>query len=306
MTRTLLVGYGAFGSIYARRVLEHADFDLVGVVDNRRALDELQSVGVPVWREMRAAIEETRPELVVIATHEEMHEVLCVEALARGCHVMTAKPGAMSLVEAERLVRDAQLHDRRLIVDWTPRYMHGWATLMESAAELGTIQTVRFSRRGWATPRPCGALWDLAPHDVALAISLDSDDAIIDVTAAAWGTGVHLGLSHASGKVSRVECDYTSTHRDRSVEIVGTSGYAEWLADEPIVTSSLWAEPVRVADLPDAISKHLSRVARVLRGDEDDDQTMLVQVCRVLDAADNELRARAAMRARTRSLAVAA
>lgn len=306
MTRTLLVGYGAFGHVYARRISEHPSFDLVGIVEQGDGLAAARDAGVEVFDRLGEAIGAASPRLVVVAASEDAHAYLCVEALTRHCDVMVAKPGATSLGDAERVVSAARARYRRVVVDWTPMYMRGWEALREAANELGRVETVRFSRRGWSNPRACGALWDLASHDVALAISLNPSDTVVDVAATAWETGVHLCLWHASGKVSRVECDYTSTHRDRSVEIVGTSGYAEWLVDEPVVVSSLWDEPIRVADLPDAISKHLSRVARVLRGDEADDQTMLVQVCRVLDAANNELRARAAMRARTRSLAVAA
>lgn len=308
MIRVVLAGYGPFGRVYARRVVEHADFDLVGVVDNDEAVRALAyaQTGLPVFDKLSEAIDAVAPAMVLVATHEASHADLCAFALGRGCHVMTAKPGATSFAGAIRLMNAATVADRSLIVDWTPMHMSGWARVREYAAEIGTIQTVRFSRRGWATPRECGPLWDLCPHDVALALNLDTNDVVTGVFASAWGTGVHLTLAHLSGKVSRIECDYTSTHRDRSVEVIGADGTVEWLVDEPSVASSIRDAPVLVPDVPDAITKHLSRVARVLRGDEADDQDMLLQVCRVLEAAANDLRALESEQAQIRGLAVAA
>ena len=188
------------------------------------------------------------------------------------------------------LVADAAVaSSRALMIDWTALRMAGWEAARKDAATLGDITCAKFTRASWAIPRACGALWDLVPHDVALALSID-DDRVVDVSADAWDRGVQLVLRHESGRVSRIEADYAAGVRARRVDISGIERVVSWDADD--------AAPGR-----DAVSLGFDRFCRIVRGVERDDLGMFLRVMRVLCAAESDIAAKAAARRRVELIA---
>jgi predicted dehydrogenase len=306
--RTVLAGYGRFGSIYASRLADHPAFDVIGVVEpDEEAQSRLMRDGFRGWDELATALVHERPELVVVASVESEHARLAEVALRSGAHVVLAKPGATSTVEAEHVAACATKYERSLCVDYTPMWMRGWALLRAEVESLGRVQSVRCVRRDWSRPRAAGVLWDLAPHDVAMILSLNATDQVVGVASEAWGTGVILVVRFASGKVARVECDYTSAQgRERSIEIVAEDGHAAWIADDDVIVTSS-GRRIACVDEPDAITKHLDRICRVVTDPaEADDAALYRRVCSVLEAAQLDHLARNYERAHTRCLAVAA
>lgn len=284
MIRTVVVGFGRFGRIYAERAREHAELDVVGVVELGPVLESVRAAGFRGFGTIGEAISVAHPRLVVIATPPERHAELAIEALTRHVDVLLAKPGALSVDEAERVSTTAWSVGRRVVVDYTPTESPEWDALRRGDYAEG-IYTARLVRRGWSAYQPCGALWDLAPHDVALALELDPDDRVESVSARGWGIagydeplGAWLHLSHASGRTTRIEVDWISPTVERRVEIVTPYRTHVWdqLEDTP-------------AD-PDNVSRALSRTVAAIRGGVDDSERLL-DVTRILEAAERSIHA---------------
>lgn len=283
MTRVVLCGAGRFGSVYLRRCLEHPDLEVAGVVELADKHDDVRAAGVRPFDTLTEAIDVTHPHLVIVATPPAKHAVLGIYALNRFCHVMLAKPGALGIDQAERVVSTAYQRGRTLTVDYTPTEAPAWQRICESCA-TAPIETVRMTRRARDRFQPCGALWDLAPHDVALALSLQPADAVVRVSARGWWVpqldepvGAYLVLEHESGRATRIEVEWTAVQAERRVEISTTSGSLIW---------DQLAEPV---GKPDNVTRALDRALRVVRGEEADDAARLLQVTRVLEQAERSM-----------------
>lgn len=280
LTRVLLCGFGRFGAgAYARRVLEHDDLDLVGVVELPAAFERVRAAGLRPFDTLREALDVTRPRLVLVATTPESHALLATEALTRHCDVILAKPGALNLDEATRIATTAWRLGRRVFVDYTPLESAGWRDLVSKVT--GEIVTARFVRRGPASLQACGALWDLAPHDVALAVNLNPTDKVVAVTASAWHfdgldepAGAFIHLAHYSGRTSRIEVDWLAPYPERRVEVLDESGVLAWdaIADAD--------------DRRDDVSLMLDRVVRGIRTWGDDDSGRFLEVTRIIEAAE--------------------
>lgn len=291
MIRVVQAGYGRFGRIYAARLRDHSEFDLVGVTDpNADALRDACEDGFATMPTLRSAITLAAPDVVLIAASEHEHARLAFEALSLGRHVIVAKPGATSIVDAEQIRTLARTNGACVYVDWTLLYSRGWDRVFSEHLKLGPVRTVRMTRRGSSVPRACGVVWDLAPHDVAMTWRLrGGSDPVRCVTTHEWGTGAYIGLTHASGSTTRIEVDYAATERERRLDITCRDGSISWDQVDDVITiassSSTNARTIQTLSTPDAITNHLSEIARILGDPAQDDADQLVDVTRILEAA---------------------
>ena len=307
MKRVVLCGFGRFGRVYAQRAHEHPALEVVGVVELGVVQDAVRAAGFRPFDSLREALDVTHPQLVVVATPPATHAVLAVEALQRHVDVMLAKPGAVGVDEADRVCAAAWQRGRRVVVDWTPMWSASWQRLRGVPWQDG-ILSVRMVRRGVQAYQDCGVLWDLAPHDVALALDLMPDDRVVDVAAHAWWypafdepVGAWVMLTHASGRTTRIEVDWMAAATERRVEVVehermhvwdqlaDTVGWTRrgYRCDDKGVVRGVWdLEPQLHAPIQpdDNITRALSRA---IGGADDSDRFR--EVVRILEAAETAI-----------------
>lgn len=288
MIRLLLVGYGNFGRVYAKRVREHPAYDLVGVVEASAgpAAQALHDEHRVYWAQPGSG-RVPHADIVLVATSEQQHAPVALNALEDGAHVLLAKPGALGVVDAERIRAAARVKRRSVYVDWTPLSSTAWDATFAQTLRLGPVSTIRMTRRGSSTPRSCGPIWDLCPHDVAIAWRITGGtDPVTHVTSTTWGSGAFLGLTHASGCVTRIEADYAAAERERRIDITCRDGIVSWLQDTDTVQT---ITDGTVANVPveagaDAITRRLTDIANTLDHPADD-ADQFVDVIRVLESA---------------------
>lgn len=287
MIRALVCGYGRFGRLYAERVNAHAELELVGVADP--ALGRISALhdGTPARSSLAEALEELRPALVIVAAPPLEHAALAVMAMEAGADVMLAKPGAVGMDDADTICAVAWSRGRRVVVDYTPTESPEWAGLLRQTMSERII-TARLTRRGWARPQECGALWDLAPHDVALALALRPLDRVVGVSASAWWyaeleepAGASIHVCHNSGRTTRIEVDWLGVVPERRVEVVTES------------RTFVWDQLAEKIGTPDNLTRALDRTLGALRG-APDDTDRLREVTRILELAEHDIYRRAA------------
>lgn len=308
MTRIVVCGYGRFGRIYADRARALGGVEVVGVVEVPSMLDRVREDELRPFDSLREALDVAHPSLVVVATPPDQHARLAIEALQRHVNVMLAKPGALGLDEAERITACAWRYQRRLVVDYTPLRAPAWARLRSERWADG-ILTMRLVRRGVQRYQACGALWDLAPHDVAMAVDLDASDRVVDVAARAWWypdfdepVGAFVHLQHASGRTTRIEVDWMAAADERRVEVVEYDRMHVWdqlsdaygwtrrgyRSDDQGRVVGLWDLEPTLTPMPrdgrDNVTRSLERAIRGV-----DDTELFREVTRILDQAEASL-----------------
>jgi predicted dehydrogenase len=178
--RIAIVGVGRFGALHGRAWTE-AGAELVGISDPSTArLTEVGDVfGVAVRTtglpELLAA---ARPDAVVIASDEDTHAELALNALAAGCHVFIEKPLAQSSAEAWAIHRQAQEAERKVVVGNISRFATPYARMRATlrSGELGELYTLRLRRdfsNAWYQDfgDRVHPVWESMIHDIDLAIS---------------------------------------------------------------------------------------------------------------------------------------
>ena len=172
--RTALIGFGYWGPNYARVLNELPDTVLAAVCD---ANDDRLAV---VRRRYRLTATCTRladlwsrddVDAVVIATPASTHEALVRDALEHDRHVLVEKPMALTVGAAEALCRLAASTRRVLMVGYTFLYNGGVRKMKEYMApeQFGQVYYLHATRTNLGPIRQdVDAVWDLAPHDVAI------------------------------------------------------------------------------------------------------------------------------------------
>ncbi len=181
--RVALVGYGLAGKVFhAPLIRATAGMELAAIVSSRIAEIADDFPGVPVCSSIEQVIDQPDIDLVVIATPDELHATQALAALAAGKHVVTDKPFATILADAQAAAAMAERTGQLLSVFHNRRWDADFLTLQSliSAGELGEVRQFEshFDRyrpiagERWKDRRSGGVWQDLGAHLVDQAIQL--------------------------------------------------------------------------------------------------------------------------------------
>jgi predicted dehydrogenase len=168
-----VVGCGYWGVNYVRVFSELPDARVVSVCDQRpERLEEISSrfPGVHVTSQLDSALRQDGVEAVIVCTNATTHYGVAQRALMTGKHVLVEKPLTTVSAEAEQLIELAESKSALLMVGHTFVYNAG-IHKMKEYVEAGRDQVYYlYSSRTNLGPirTDVNALWDLAPHDVAI------------------------------------------------------------------------------------------------------------------------------------------
>ncbi len=173
-TRVAVLGCGYWGMNYVRVLSELPDARIAGVCDQRTArLDEVarRYPLVPLTTDVDEAIGQEETDAVIICTEASTHHKIAKRALDAGKHLLVEKPLTIDAAEADELIEAADQTGRVLLTGHTFLYNEGVKhvkTLIDRGA-LGRMYYLYATRTNLGPFRSdVNALWDLAPHDVAI------------------------------------------------------------------------------------------------------------------------------------------
>jgi predicted dehydrogenase len=332
-----LVGLGYWGLNYARLLTGMVDgAKVVACADlDQKRRDAISALypEVRTHRNIKELLEAGGLDAAVVAVHATRHRPVVEACLAAGLHVLVEKPLATTVEDAEAMVLAAKGTGLTLMVGHTFLYNPAVQRVKSyiDQSDLGRMLYLSFTRTGLGPIREdVNALWDLAPHDFSmLRYWLGGDP--VDVTARGHSyvrPGVEdivfVTLRYPGDVLAGLHVSWLDPVKDRRVTIVGDrkmvvfddvhpteklrvydrgvsyqpldGDFAAFVAavrDGDILIPKVEArEPLReqLCHFVDCI-----RTGRRPLSDADDG----LAVVRTLAWADRELRASAAVRART-------
>ena len=148
--RAVLVGCGSMARGWVKALHEHPDLagrvDLVGLVDlNPQAAltlrKDLDLGDIVIGVDLAAVLDETKPDLLFDVVVPGARQEVAATSLRHGCHVLSEKPMALSLQDAQALIRLSEETGKIHAVTQNRRYNPGvrrMHRLIESGA-LGTL-----------------------------------------------------------------------------------------------------------------------------------------------------------------------
>ena len=172
--RIALIGFGYWGPNYARVLNDLPGVQLMLVCDRdggRLAHVRDRYPGVDVCGDADEVLKRTDVDAVVIATPATTHQDLTHRALQSGRHVLVEKPMAFDVRACEALCELAETSARILMVGYTFLYNSAIRKMKECMAPdaFGRTYYLHATRTNLGPIRQdVNAIWDLAPHDIAI------------------------------------------------------------------------------------------------------------------------------------------
>lgn len=227
-----IVGLGYWGPNYARVVTELPGAELAWVCDASAAA--LESIGSRYPARTTTSTDELFAaddvDAVIIATPTSTHAALAVAALNAGRHVLCEKPLAASVADCDDVIAAAEEGDRILFVGHTFIFNPAVRQMRELIAggEMGTLLYAHSARTGLGPIRQdVNALWDLAPHDLAILFHLFGREPI-SVTATGQSflregveDVVFASMRFEDGAIAGVHVSWLDPYKVRRVTAVG-------------------------------------------------------------------------------------
>ena len=140
--RAALVGCGRMSHAWLGLLAERDDVEIVALVDPDAAAAERKKgkygLAAGVYADLGEALEAVGPDLVLDVAVPEARHAIVTRALEAGCHVLSEKPMAATLEEAQDLVRVADVAKRSFSVLQNRRYLEPMRSL-RGLVEDGTI-----------------------------------------------------------------------------------------------------------------------------------------------------------------------
>lgn len=235
--RTIVLGYGYWGVNQARNVAASPATTLVAIVEptpERAALATSHHPGVRVAASIEEVLVEG-PEAAVICTPAASHRTVGSDLLEAGLHLLVEKPFAMTGDDARALAAAGSAAGRHVVAGHTFLYSAPVRRLrtMIDAGELGELRYLSFQRLSLGRIRSdCNVLWNLAPHDVSIALHLLGEPA---TQASASGfTFLQPGIADVvfgslrfpSGAAAGLHLSWLDPRKTRTVTVVGTERMA--------------------------------------------------------------------------------
>ncbi len=247
---TAVIGYGYWGPKLVRNFLRHGPVVVCDTSANaqQRALKDFP--GIEVMNDYDLLLQRADVEAVAIATPVATHYDLAHKALFHRKHVLVEKPLTNDVVTAYALVELAKELGLVLMVDHTflyhPAVRHIKAML--DRYDMGKLDYIDSSRINLGLFQPdINVLWDLAVHDISIALHLIGERPIVvQAVGAKHGGSEHanigtLFLRYQSGLFVHINVSWISPVKMRSMIIGGSKKMVVY--DDLNV-----AEPVKVFD----------------------------------------------------------
>lgn len=168
-----VVGCGYWGTNYVRIFNELVDSRVVAVCD--QSADRLKEVsrrfpGVYLTTLIDDAASQPGVDAVVVCTEATTHFNVARRVLLAGKHVLVEKPLTTTSADAEKLIELAESNFATLMVGHTFVFNSGVRKVKEYVQKGDGRVYYLYARRTNLGPirRDVNALWDLAPHDIAI------------------------------------------------------------------------------------------------------------------------------------------
>ena len=237
-----VIGCGYWGANHVRTLGEMGVLHAVSDINIERAEMLAQPFGAKACTP-DDVFADPQVDAVVLALPAHVHAEFALRAIADGKHVFVEKPLALSSADGAHVVEEAATAGRVLMTGHILRFHNAFVALAEriAAGDLGEIRYVQSHRLGFGKFHArFDALWDLAPHDLSLILTLagGEPERVLGVhRGVSIGTTdlAHVHLDFAGGLGAHVHVSRHSPYRERRFTVIGSQGMAVWddLADWP-------------------------------------------------------------------------
>ena len=191
----VVVGYGGMGGWHTDRIRAMEKFNLAGVWDIDPARLELaKERGIRAYNSFEEVLADASVSLLVIATWNDAHKPLCIEAMRAGKNVISEKPVSMDTAELEEMIAVAHETGKLFTVHQNRRWDNDYLTMrnMVDKNTLGKVFRIESRVQGsrgipgdWRKEKPHGGgmVLDWGVHLLDQALTMNDQNPLQSVYA---------------------------------------------------------------------------------------------------------------------------
>ncbi|MGG4344763.1 Gfo/Idh/MocA family protein [Paenibacillus lautus] len=128
----VIVGYGGMGSYHAKLIKDNAFLEVTGTYDILEGRREVsQQDGYPAYESYEQVLNDAAVDVVLIATPNDVHKELALQAFKAGKHVICEKPVTLSVNDFKEMVSAADAAGRVLMVHQNRRWDEDFLTIKQ-------------------------------------------------------------------------------------------------------------------------------------------------------------------------------
>ncbi|MCV4229995.1 Gfo/Idh/MocA family oxidoreductase [Virgibacillus sp. LDC1] len=128
----VIVGYGGMGSYHAKLIKDNAFLEVTGTYDILKDRREVsQQDGYPAYESYEQVLNDAAVDVVLIATPNDVHKELALQAFKAGKHVICEKPVTLSVSDFKEMVSAADAAGRVLMVHQNRRWDEDFLTIKQ-------------------------------------------------------------------------------------------------------------------------------------------------------------------------------
>ncbi len=140
--RVAVVGYGGMGKWHTKYLLESDVCELAGIYDiKQERVDLAHENGIYAYDSFEAVLADESVTLVTIATPNELHKPLAIEAMKAGKHVISEKPVTLSSEDLREIFDASKKYNRLFTTHQNRRYDVDYLMMKDiyASGELGEV-----------------------------------------------------------------------------------------------------------------------------------------------------------------------
>ena len=164
--KAAVIGYGGMGNWHCRKINEIDELELAGVYDILESKNTAaEENGYHAYGSLEELLADPTIEIVTVATPNQVHKPICIQAMEAGKHVVCEKPVALNHEELQDMIQVAEKNGVIFTVHQNRRWDEDFL-IMKHLYEEGTLGNVfRIESRvhgsrgipgDWRNQKECG------------------------------------------------------------------------------------------------------------------------------------------------------
>ncbi|GAA0832503.1 dehydrogenase [Paenibacillus glucanolyticus] len=128
----VIVGYGGMGSYHAKLIKDNEYLEVTGtydILEDRRKVSSED--GYPAYVSYEQVLQDAAVDVILIATPNDVHKELALQAFTAGKHVICEKPVTLSVSDFKEMVSAADAARRVLMVHQNRRWDEDFLTIKQ-------------------------------------------------------------------------------------------------------------------------------------------------------------------------------
>lgn len=143
--RTIVVGYGYWGTNITRNIFINSNYEIVGIIetDFGKRNEAFKKYRVPVFSSHKSIPDNLNIDLAVIMTRPKSHFILTKYFLSKNCNILLAKPCGVSKIQAQELHMKSIEVNKKIFCDFTYHFSSTIRSLQNDRKFVKTIENLQ-------------------------------------------------------------------------------------------------------------------------------------------------------------------